>query len=80
MKRGFIKKLEREVLILEVVREICFDILKGLRVFIEVEEVEELLRLFKEYGNFYIKICFSNRSFGLGVVRVVGFILVFFKD
>ncbi|CAH9080581.1 unnamed protein product [Cuscuta europaea] len=52
-----------------------FDISKGKREFIEAEEAEELLKPLKEPGNTYTKICFSNRSFGLGAAHVTGPIL-----
>ncbi|XP_038906616.1 RAN GTPase-activating protein 2 [Benincasa hispida] len=61
-------------------REIWFDISKGRRAFIEAEEAEELLKPLKEPGNSYTKICFSNRSFGLGAARVTEPILVSLKD
>ncbi|RVW55474.1 RAN GTPase-activating protein 2 [Vitis vinifera] len=44
------------------------------------EEAEELLRPLKEPGNSYTKICFSNRSFGLGAARVAEPILASLKD
>ncbi|KAI8004174.1 RAN GTPase-activating protein 2 [Camellia lanceoleosa] len=50
--------------------ETSFDISKGQRAFIEAEEAQELLRPLKEPGNSYTRICFSNRSFGLGAARV----------
>ncbi|CAL5413322.1 unnamed protein product [Camellia sinensis] len=50
--------------------ETCFDISKGQRAFIEAEEAQELLRPLKEPANSYTRICFSNRSFGLGAARV----------
>ncbi|CAN8300626.1 unnamed protein product [Cochlearia groenlandica] len=61
-------------------RETVFDISKGERAFIEAEEAEELLKPLKEYGNAYTKICFSNRSFGLGAARVAEPILASLKD
>lgn len=60
--------------------ETFFDISKGQRAFIEAEEAEELLRPLKKKGNSYTKICFSNRSFGLGAARVAEPILVSLKD
>ncbi|KAK9288867.1 hypothetical protein L1049_017333 [Liquidambar formosana] len=60
--------------------ETFFDISKGQRAFIEAEEAEELLRPLKEPGNSFSKICFSNRSFGLGAAHVVEPILVSLKD
>ncbi|KAJ4722408.1 RAN GTPase activating protein 2 [Melia azedarach] len=60
--------------------ETFFDISKGQRAFIEAEEAEEILRPLKEPGNSYTKICFSNRSFGLGAARVAEPILVSLKS
>ncbi|XP_010454204.1 PREDICTED: RAN GTPase-activating protein 2-like [Camelina sativa] len=60
--------------------ETFFDISKGKRAFIEAEEAEELLKPLKEPGNGYFKICFSNRSFGLGAARVAEPILASLKD
>ncbi|KAJ0238615.1 RAN GTPase-activating protein 2 [Hirschfeldia incana] len=60
-------------------RETVFDISKGKRAFIEAEEAEELLEPLKEHGNGYTKICFSNRSFGLGAARVAEPILASLK-
>ncbi|GAV85719.1 LRR_6 domain-containing protein/WPP domain-containing protein [Cephalotus follicularis] len=59
---------------------IVFDISKGPRAFIEAEEAEDILRPLKEPSNSYNKICFSNRSFGLGAARVAESILVSLKD
>uniref|UniRef100_A0A1J3G0U6 RAN GTPase-activating protein 2 n=1 Tax=Noccaea caerulescens TaxID=107243 RepID=A0A1J3G0U6_NOCCA len=61
-------------------RETVFDISKGQRALIEAEEAEELLKPLKEPGNAYTKICFSNRSFGLGAARVAEPILASLKD
>ncbi|KAL0548269.1 hypothetical protein IC582_012717 [Cucumis melo] len=61
-------------------REICFDISKGRRAFIEAEEAEELLKPLKEPRNSYTQICFSNRSFGLEAARVTEPILASLKD
>lgn len=60
-------------------RETVFDISKGKRAFIEAEEAEELLKPLKEPANAYTKICFSNRSFGLGAARVADPILTSLK-
>ncbi|GLT78458.1 hypothetical protein SLA2020_499940 [Shorea laevis] len=60
--------------------ETFFDISKGQRAFIEAEEAENILRPLKEAGNSYTKICFSNRSFGLGAARVAEPILVSLKN
>ncbi|KAK9757212.1 hypothetical protein RND81_01G148500 [Saponaria officinalis] len=68
LKRGAIIKAMKDMAITEVVPEIVFDISKGPRTFIEAEEAD------------YTKICFSNRSFGLGAARVAEPILVSIKD
>ncbi|GFP84005.1 ran GTPase-activating protein 2 [Phtheirospermum japonicum] len=61
-------------------RETIFDISKGQRAFIEVDEAQTLLSPLKEPGNSYTKICFSNRSFGLGAAQVAGPILASVKN
>lgn len=61
-------------------RQTFFDISKGQRAFIEADEADELLKPLKEPGNAYTKICFSNRSFGLGAARVAEPILASLKD
>lgn len=63
-----------------VSQETVFDISKGKRAFIEAEEAEELLKPLKEPGNSYTKICFSNRSFGIGAAHIAGPILASLKD
>lgn len=60
--------------------EACFDISRGQRGFVEAEEAEKLLRPLKDPGNFYTKICFSNRSFGLDAAHIAGPILVSIKN
>ncbi|KAJ0093611.1 hypothetical protein Patl1_25417 [Pistacia atlantica] len=60
--------------------ETLFDISKGQRSFLEAEKAEEILRPLKEPGNSYTKICFSNRSFGLGAAKVAEPILVSLKS
>ncbi|KAL2244063.1 RAN GTPase-activating protein 2 [Sesamum indicum] len=60
--------------------ESFFDISKGQRAFIEEDEAQTLLSPLKEPGNSYTKICFSNRSFGLGAARVAGPILTSIKS
>ncbi|XP_042517985.1 RAN GTPase-activating protein 2-like isoform X2 [Macadamia integrifolia] len=57
-----------------------FDISGGRRDFIDEQEAEEVFRPLKEQGNSYTKICFSNRSFGIGAARIVEPILVSLKD
>ncbi|XP_043690559.1 RAN GTPase-activating protein 2-like [Telopea speciosissima] len=60
--------------------ETVFDISGGRRAFIDEQETEKLLRPLKEQGNSYMKICFSNRSFGIGAARIAEPILVSLKD
>ncbi|KAG8370178.1 hypothetical protein BUALT_Bualt14G0090200 [Buddleja alternifolia] len=62
------------------IHEMLFDISKGQRAFIEEDEAQTLLSPLKEPGNSYSKICFSNRSFGLGAARVAGPILASIKN
>lgn len=47
-----------------------FDISGGRRAFIDAQEAEELLTPLKEPDNKLRRICFSNRSFGLGAAYV----------
>ncbi|GAB4843429.1 RAN GTPase-activating protein 2 [Ancistrocladus abbreviatus] len=70
LKGGLRTTVNREVPTSEKADEGCFDISKGPRAFIEAEEAEELLQPLKVPGNSYTKICFSNRSFGLGAAHV----------
>ena len=56
-----------------------FDISGGRREFISGEEAEELLKPLKVPGNLYIRICFSNRSFGLDAAHVAESILLSIK-
>ncbi|KAL9228361.1 hypothetical protein vseg_003950 [Gypsophila vaccaria] len=79
LKRGP-SKATREVVSTEVVQESLFDISKGPRAFIEAEEAEKLLKPLADPSNTYTKICFSNRSFGLGAARVAEPILLSIKD
>ncbi|KAG6668334.1 hypothetical protein I3843_01G154100 [Carya illinoinensis] len=83
LKQGPRSKADNEVVTPENIsapRETFFDISKGQRAFIEAEEAEELLRPLKDPGNSYTKICFSNRSFGLGAARVAEPILISLKN
>ncbi|CAK9137195.1 unnamed protein product [Ilex paraguariensis] len=73
--KGFVKSE-----VVNAAHETFFDISKGQRAFIETEEAEELLKPLKEPGNSYSKICFSNRSFGLGAARVAEPILASLRD
>ncbi|KFK26178.1 hypothetical protein AALP_AA8G213000 [Arabis alpina] len=83
LKKGPVAKVETRETVSEeesvTPRETVFDISKGKRDFIEAEEAEELLKPLKEPGNAYTKICFSNRSFGLGAARVAEPILTSLK-
>lgn len=81
--KGGSKIEEKETLTAEAdsaVHETFFDISKGQRAFIDEDEAQTLLRPLKEPGNFYTKICFSNRSFGLGAANVAGPILASIKN
>jgi Ran GTPase-activating protein 1 len=83
LKRGPGKNSDKEVVISDdaaVLRESVFDISKGQRAFIEAEEARELLSPLKEPGNSFTKICFSNRSFGVGAAEVAKPILISLKD
>ncbi|KAL3626243.1 RAN GTPase-activating protein 2 [Castilleja foliolosa] len=62
------------------IRETIFDISKGQRAFIVEAEAQTLLSPLKESGNSYTKICFSNRSFGMGAAQVAGPILASVKN
>lgn len=79
LKRGSISK-DSKVTSDTAPKESFFDISKGTRNFIEAEEAEVLLSPLREPGNTYTKICFSNRSFGLGAARVAEPILVSLKN
>ncbi|KAI5018521.1 hypothetical protein ZWY2020_043409 [Hordeum vulgare] len=57
-----------------------FDISGGKRAFIEAEEAKELLSPLTKPGNSYKRICFSNRSFGIGAANVAGPILESIKS
>ncbi|CAD6243256.1 unnamed protein product [Miscanthus lutarioriparius] len=56
------------------------DISGGKRVFIEADEAKELLSPLTKPGNSYKRICFSNRSFGIGAANVAGSILESVKN
>ncbi|XP_071738248.1 RAN GTPase-activating protein 1-like [Rutidosis leptorrhynchoides] len=77
VKRGPQQKTVQEPVFEPVTQthETFFDISKGPRAFIEEDEAKELLKPLNEPGNKYTKICFSNRSFGLGSARVAAPIL-----
>ncbi|XP_073053636.1 RAN GTPase-activating protein 2-like [Primulina eburnea] len=82
LKGGF-KMEEKEKISSKVsptIRDTFFDISKGQRAFIEEDEAQTLLSPLKDPGNFYTKICFSNRSFGLGAAHIAGPILSAIKN
>jgi Ran GTPase-activating protein 1 len=56
------------------------DISGGKRAFIEADEAKELLSPLTKPGNSYKRICFSNRSFGIGAANVAGPILESVKN
>ncbi|XP_018446397.1 RAN GTPase-activating protein 2 [Raphanus sativus] len=80
LKKGPVAAAKAEEVVSASLKETVFDISKGKRAFIEAEEAEELLKPLKEHGNAYTKICFSNRSFGLGAARVAEPILASLRD
>ncbi|KAI4345600.1 hypothetical protein L6164_012706 [Bauhinia variegata] len=83
LKKGPGKKDNKEVVATDNIStpgESVFDISKGRRAFIEAEEAEELLKPLKEQGNSFTKICFSNRSFGVGAAQVAQPILISLRD
>lgn len=82
IKRGPKSKEDGEVIISEKItdKETVFDISGGRRAFIEEEEAEKLLGPLNGPGNLYTRICFSNRSFGLGASRIAVPILTSIKS
>ncbi|ONM38564.1 RAN GTPase-activating protein 2 [Zea mays] len=58
-----------------VLADIVLDISGGEHAFIEADETKELLSPLTKPGNSYKRICFSNRSFGIGAANVAGPIL-----
>jgi len=60
--------------------DIVLDISGGKRAFIEADEAKELLSPLTKPGNSYKRICFSNRSFGIGAAHVAGPILEAVKN
>ncbi|XP_066327937.1 RAN GTPase-activating protein 2-like [Miscanthus floridulus] len=60
--------------------DIVLDISGGKRAFIEAGEAKELLSPLTKPGNSYKRICFSNRSFGIGAAHVAGPILEAVKN
>ncbi|KAF5188176.1 Ran gtpase-activating protein, partial [Thalictrum thalictroides] len=81
--KHMLEVLKRGLQTMEKVDSPCvtvFDISGGRRTFIEAEEAEEILRPLSVKGNSYSKICFSDKSFGLGAARVAEPILISLKD
>ncbi|KQJ98352.1 RAN GTPase-activating protein 2 [Brachypodium distachyon] len=78
LKRGPKTTVEPEAPVIDTPPEpadTVFDISGGKRAFIEAEEAKELLSPLTKPGNSYKRICFSNRSFGIGAANVAGPIL-----
>uniref|UniRef100_A0ACD6A942 Uncharacterized protein n=2 Tax=Avena sativa TaxID=4498 RepID=A0ACD6A942_AVESA len=74
LKKGPGTTTEPGAPVLEVA-DTVFDVSGGKRAFIEAEEAKELLSPLTKPGNSYKRICFSNRSFGIGAANVAGPIL-----
>lgn len=70
-----VEKVKQKIVGISPMKESVFDISGGDRGFVDEALAEELLRPLAEAGNTYTKICFSNRSFGLGAARVAERIL-----
>lgn len=70
-----VEKVKPKIVEISPMKESIFDISGGDRGFVDEALAEELLRPLAEAGNTYTKICFSNRSFGLGGARVAERIL-----
>ncbi|KAM0916290.1 hypothetical protein ACQ4PT_010356 [Festuca glaucescens] len=78
LKKGPKTTAEPEAAVIDTPVEVAdtvFDISGGKRAFIEAEEAKELLSPLTKPGNSYKRICFSNRSFGIGAANVAGPIL-----
>ncbi|CAM0955530.1 unnamed protein product [Alopecurus aequalis] len=78
LKKGPGRTAEPEAPVIDTPLEVAdtvFDISGGKRAFIEAEEAKELLSPLTKPGNSYKRICFSNRSFGIGAANVAGPIL-----
>ncbi|XP_051200681.1 RAN GTPase-activating protein 2-like [Lolium perenne] len=78
LKKGPKTAAEQEAPVIDTPVEVAdtvFDISGGKRAFIEAEEAKELLSPLTKPGNSYKRICFSNRSFGIGAANVAGPIL-----
>ncbi|KAI3449634.1 hypothetical protein Pfo_006299 [Paulownia fortunei] len=83
IKRGPVTKADGELSILDKIKEndgTTFDISGDPRKEIGVGDAERLLKLLKEPGNKYTKICFSNTSFGREAALVAESILSSIKD
>lgn len=83
IKRGPIMKADKELGILDKIKEFdetTFDISGDPRKVIDADDAEKLLKLLKESGHRYTKICFSNTSFGRDAAVVAQPILSSIKD
>lgn len=83
IKRGPVAKKDAELGILDKIKVsdgTTFDMSGDPRKVIDADEAEKLLRLLKEPGSRYTKICFSNTSFGKEAALVATPILSSIKD
>ncbi|XP_047070492.1 RAN GTPase-activating protein 2-like [Lolium rigidum] len=83
LKRGHTTPAELEAPVVDTPPEpadTVFDISGSTRAFIEADEAKELLSPLTKPGNSYKRICFSNRSFGIGAANVAGPILESIKN
>ncbi|PIN25858.1 hypothetical protein CDL12_01410 [Handroanthus impetiginosus] len=83
IKRGPVSKPDEELSILNKIKEYdgtTFDISGDPRKLIDAGDAEKLLKLLKEPGKKYTKICFSNTSFGREAALVADPILSSIKD
>ncbi|PKA52884.1 RAN GTPase-activating protein 1 [Apostasia shenzhenica] len=83
LKRGPKRKEVAEVSVVDMSatpRLTVFDISRGRRDFLDADEARELLSPLAEKGNAFTKICFSNRSFGVGAAHVAEPILASLKN
>jgi len=83
LKKGPMTTAELEAPVADtppVPADTILDISGGKRAFIEADEAKELLSPLTKPGNSYKRICFSNRSFGIGAATVAGPILESVKN
>ncbi|XP_066319003.1 RAN GTPase-activating protein 2-like [Miscanthus floridulus] len=83
LKKGLRTTAELEAPVADtplVPADTVLDISGGKRAFIEADEAKELLSPLTKPGNSYKRICFSNRSFGIGAANVAGPILESVKN